>query len=85
MQPGVAWLTFNRLRTAFEALPDFLVKVESNRVAQRLNCGNQAACSNTTGQRVSNPEGDAEMHDGEGQGLEHVAPRLRIIPYWLES
>ena len=62
-----------------EALPEFLVKVEADRIAQGFDGRHQAAGGNAAGQGVGDRERDGEMHQGKGQGLEHGAPRVRII------
>lgn len=54
-----------------EAFPDLLVEVETDRVAQRLDRRHQPADRYAAGQRIGHAEGDDEVHDGEGQGLEH--------------
>lgn len=75
VQPGMLGTLCRRLATALETLPDLLVEVEAHGVAQRFDSCHQAAGRNAAGQGVGNGEGDAEVHDGEGQGLEHDAPR----------
>ena len=52
---------------------------EGYRVAQRLDDRQQAAHGKAAGDEVGYRKGDAEVHEGEGQGLEHGAPRVRII------
>ena len=70
MQPG---MLRNRCAasTAFESLPDLLVEVETYRIAQRLDGGDQSADGDAAGQRVGHRKGDAEVHQGERHGLEH--------------
>ncbi|MNN65374.1 hypothetical protein D3C81_1808720 [compost metagenome] len=64
-----------RLIALFKALPDLFVEVEADRVAQRLDRRHQAAHRHTACQGVGHGEGDAEVHEGEGHGLEHGTPR----------
>ncbi|MCY1445780.1 hypothetical protein D9M71_623090 [compost metagenome] len=60
-----------------DALPQLVVEVEADRIAQRLDSRHQATYGDAAGQRIGDAEGDDEVHQGKGEGLQHGGSPVR--------